>query len=250
MPTQPIDVVLPVHNEGESIAFVLREFYETTQKAGHSVRMIACEDGSTDNTVEQIREASATVPVFLITGQARKGYSRAVIDGFKASESELVGFIDSDGQCDPADFDRLYKELQSSGADLIVGYRNPRRDHWIRILMSRLFGIVYGFYFDIPLRDPSCPYLLIRRASLLRILEGNAGILQQGFWWEFFARAFAEDLNIRQVPVSHRDRVAGETVVYRPTKVPKIAWSHLRGLGLLRAELRQRRLARKSLAQA
>jgi hypothetical protein len=104
--------------------------------------------------------------------------------------------------------------------------------------MSALFNQAYQLYFNVGLKDPSCPYLIIKREALLRVLDGNVGIFKQGFWWEFFARAQARKLSICQVPVTHRVRTAGETVVYRPTKVPGIAWEHLRGLAKLSRELK------------
>jgi glycosyltransferase involved in cell wall biosynthesis len=234
-----VDVVLPAHNEGDSIERTLQEFYQVvTRHGGVPIRFVISEDGSRDNTLEVIQRVAQTLPLQLVTFPQRKGYSRAVIDGFRATQSELIAFIDSDGQCDPADFHVLHREMMTSDCDLVVGFRNPRRDHWLRLLMSVAFNQVYKLYFKVDLRDPSCPYLLIKREALLRVLEGNVGILKEGFWWEFFARARARHLSIRQVPVRHRARTAGVTVVYRPLKVPGIAWSHLRGLARLKRELR------------
>ena len=93
----------------------------------------------------------------------RKGYSRAVIDGFRATDSDWVACIDSDGQCDPRDFPQFAK--LRNGGDMVMGWRNPRSDPWIRKLMSSAFGSVYRIYFDVRLRDPSCPYILIRRRT-------------------------------------------------------------------------------------
>ena len=104
--------------------------------------------------------------------------------------------------------------------------------------MSNLFGCVYRLFFSIPLRDPSCPYLLIRRNALQEILKGNVGILKQGFWWEFVARCVAAGLRIKEIPVRHRERSAGQTQVYLPSKVPRIAFEHLRGLLQLKRELK------------
>ena len=103
--------------------------------------------------------------------------------------------------------------------------------------MSGAFKTVYRNFFCVPVRDPSCPYLLINRAGLNEILSGNVGILKQGFWWEFLARAVAANLRIVETPVRHRARTAGVTQVYRPTKVPRIAVEHLIGLYHLRREL-------------
>jgi glycosyltransferase involved in cell wall biosynthesis len=233
---QSIDVVLPAHNEGASIGATLREFYRTVAvEAGIPIRFVVCEDGSSDDTLPVLKALAAELPLKLISDPVRKGYSRAVIDGLGATESEWVACIDSDGQCDPADFARLL--ALRDGADLVVGWRNPRSDPWIRKAMSGAFGGVYRMFFDVGLHDPSCPYILIRRAGLERILAGNVGILKQGFWWEFFARAAALGLVLRETPVRHRLRSSGTTQVYRPAKVPRIALEHLLGLLRLRKEL-------------
>ena len=233
-----IDIVLPVHNEAESIGSTLTEFHRVVSSENRiPIRFIVCEDGSRDNTVEVLQQLCQELPILLLTEKGRKGYSRAVIDGFKASTSDLVGFIDSDGQCDPVDFRAFVEAHQTGDYDLVFGYRNPRQDHPVRILMSNLFGLVYRSIFSIPLRDPSCPFLLVRQDALREILRGNLGILKQGFWWEFVARSVGAGLRIKEIPVKHRVRSAGQTQVYLPTKVPRIAYEHLKGLFQLKREL-------------
>jgi len=207
-------------------------------EGGQPIRFVVTEDGSTDDTVPVLENLATELPLQLISASVRKGYSRAVIDGFRATTADWVGFIDSDGQCDPADMLRLAR-LRNENTDLVVGWRNPRSDAWIRKAMSGAFKTVYRMLFPVWLRDPSCPYLLINRTGLEKILSGDVGILKQGFWWEFLARAVAANLRIVETPVRHRARVAGMTQVYRPTKVPRIAAEHLLGLYRLRQELRK-----------
>jgi glycosyltransferase involved in cell wall biosynthesis len=233
---ETIDVVLPAHNEGASIGATLRDFYRKVMvESKIPIRFVVCEDGSSDDTVPVLHKIAEEVPVKLISHPVRKGYSRAVIDGMRASDSEWVAFIDSDGQCDPGDFAKLV--ALRNGADLVMGWRNPRSDVLVRKLMSGAFGLVYRALFDVRVRDPSCPYLLVRRSALQKILAGNVGILKQGFWWEFVARASALRLRIVQTPVRHLVRKSGMTQVYRPTKVPRIAAEHLLGLWKLKREL-------------
>lgn len=231
-----IDLVLPVHNEGASIAETLREFHEKVAvQASIPIRFVICEDGSSDDTVPVLQALARELPIKLISDPMRKGYSRAVIDGLRATDSEWVACIDSDGQCDPADFVQL--AATRAGHDMVMGYRNPRLDSLMRKVMSGAFGLVYRRFFRVRLRDPSCPYVLINRAGLNAILAGNAGILKQGFWWEFVARATALGLRIKELPVRHRVRASGTTKVYRLTRIPRIAIEHLSGLRTLRAEL-------------
>jgi dolichol-phosphate mannosyltransferase len=233
---EAIDVVVPAHNEAASIGPTLRDFYRTVAIQNHiPIRFVVCEDGSTDDTVPVLERLRQELPLKLISDPIRKGYSRAVIDGMRGTESEWVAFIDSDGQCDPEDFSRLVTLRE--GADLVMGWRNPRSDPWIRKAMSGMFGLVYRMFFDVRVRDPSCPYLLVHRAGLQKIISANIGILKQGFWWEFLARASRAGLRIVETPVRHRNRASGVTQVYRPTKVPRIAAEHLLGLWKLKREL-------------
>jgi glycosyltransferase involved in cell wall biosynthesis len=242
-----IDVVLPVHNEGASIAATLREFHRVVMlEGGQPIRFVVCEDGSSDDTVPVLQKLAVELPLKLISDPVRKGYSRAVIDGFRGTTSDWVAFIDSDGQCDPADM--LHLATLRDGADLVMGWRNPRSDPWIRKAMSGAFKTVYRIFFRVPVRDPSCPYLLINRTGLNEILSGNVGILTQGFWWEFLARAAAANLRIVETPVRHRARTVGTTQVYRPTKVPRIAAEHLVGLYYLRRELNAQSWKRHSVS--
>src|SRR5262245_1723256 len=166
-----IDGVLPVHNEGASIGETLREFHRVVMLEGDQpIRFVVCEDGSSDHTVPVLQNLAIELPLKLISDPVRKGYSRAVIDGFRGTTSDWVGFIDSDGQCDPADMLRL-AALRNEGADLVMGWRNPRSDPWIRKAMSGAFNTVYRMFFHVPVRDPSCPYLLINRGGLEKILS-------------------------------------------------------------------------------
>jgi len=234
-----IDVIVPVHNEENAIGTVLREFYDVVHvKGGHDIRFVVCEDGSKDNTVGVLKELSKSLPIQLYSKKERLGYSQAVVNGMRNSTADIVCFIDSDGQCDPKDFLHLHPLITDN--HLVIGYRNPRKDHWSRILMSKAFGVLYTLLFGIRLIDPSCPFIFIKRESLNKILSGNIPILGYGLWWEFMARAFAMKLRVVQHPVNHRDRFDGDTQVYKINRLPGIALTHIRGLFQLKTELRRK----------
>lgn len=225
----PINIVSPVHNEGESIRKTLKEFYDFYENSNFEMNFIISEDGSTDNTLSEINYVKKTHNLMLISEETRKGYSKAVIDGLKKVEHNVVSFIDSDGQCDPADFERLYSEF--NGNNLVIGYRNPRNDSNFRKFISYLFKVFYINIFKIKLIDPSCPYFVTSKKNINKILSTKEiGILEQGFWWEFYARAIYLGVEIIEVPINHRNRSGGKTVVYKFNKLPKIAFTHLKNL--------------------
>lgn len=228
MPTEnpSIQVLLPVYNEEESIENVIREIYDELSKS-LSVQFIICEDGSKDNTKNILKKLSQTIPMKLILSDARKGYSRAVIDGLQQVSTDYAAAFDSDGQYTPKDFWRLYEKRLA--CDVCIGWRKNREDTLIRKLASNFFKIFYQFLFRVPIHDPSCPLLLISKPVLTKILN-DLGTLKEGFWWEFIARTHSRGFTIHEVPIEHRKRFAGNTQVYKFSKMPRIFISHLLGI--------------------
>jgi dolichol-phosphate mannosyltransferase len=233
--TARIDVVMPVHDEGAGIAATLREFHRQAAADGISIRFVVCEDGSTDDTLRVLESLRAELPMLLLHETARRSYSQAVLAGLRASSSAVVAAVDADGQYDPRDLKPLLEALE--GRDLARGYRDHRADPWPRLAMSWSFSLFYRFLFPYPAKDPSCPFVLVRRNLLERLLAGGIGVLRQGFWWEFLARAAATSAVMAEVPVRHRARPDGGSRVYRPVLLLGIAWSHALGLLRLRREL-------------
>jgi len=221
-----IQIVLPVHNEESCIEAVIREIYDEIS-AQVPVEFIICEDGSKDKTKEILQRLSQEIPMKLILSDARKGYSQAVIDGFKLATADYVLALDSDGQCSPKDFWKFYE--QRKDYDVLIGWRKPRNDTFSRRLMSGMFKVLHKILFNVPVHDPSCPFLLVKRKVLGAVLN-DLGILKQGFWWEFIARVYGKGFTIKEIPVQHRLRSAGTTKVYHLNKMPKIVSSHVLGL--------------------
>ena len=217
-----LEVLLPIHNESESIAATIREIYEVLGPLVR-VRFILCEDGSADNTQEVLNAIATEVPAKLFLSDTRKGYSRAVRDGMMQQEAPYLLCLDSDGQCDPRDFKKFW-DIRDS-ADILIGWRVDRADTWMRKLMSRSFYHVWRVLYRCPIHDPSCPFVLARRA-VIQELWPQMGAMQQGFWWEFTARAKRLGLSIGELPVHHRARAAGVTQVYSLKKLPGIGYRH------------------------
>tara|TARA_Y100000768_G_scaffold388909_1_gene388585 strand:- start:1779 stop:2495 length:717 start_codon:yes stop_codon:yes gene_type:complete len=221
-----IEIVTPVHNEGASIYSTLDEYYTFLKNVDIDIKFVISEDGSTDDTLNEIEKFGLKTDIKLITSKNRKGYSKAVIDGLKETSSDIVCFIDSDGQCDPKDLLKLLEKF--NGNNLVIGNRKPRSDNSFRLFISFIFKIFYVYLTKIKLSDPSCPYFISSRKNIEKILDTeNIGILKQGFWWEFYARATYLNIDILEVTVNHRKRKSGSTVVFKTTKLPRIAIDHI-----------------------
>ena len=228
-----VSVILPVHNEADSIEGVVREIYEALSPEV-DVRFVICEDGSKDGTKQVLTNLAAKLPMTLEMSDGRKGYSQAVLDGLRLVTTPYFLCLDSDGQCDPNDFAALWARREE--ADVVIGNRVDRQDTWQRRTQSRAFRAVFRAMFKVRLADPSCPFVL-GRPDVVECFPGESPVLDQGFWWEFVARVAGHGLRIVEVPVHHRTRAAGETKVYTWKTIPGIARSHLAGLARIRREV-------------
>lgn len=235
-PRPEVQILLPVHNEAESIEGTIREIYEEISPKV-PLEFIICEDGSSDNTKEILTRLSQQLPMKLITSDERKGYSQAVRDGMRALDAPLLLCLDSDGQCDPKDFWQFW-DIRD-GYDVLMGWRVRRADNLLRRTLSRTFYLFYQLLFRVPVHDPSCPYILANKRVIERLVP-ELGEMQQGFWWEFVARVHRRGFSIREMPVNHRLRTAGVTQVYKLRKMPGIGYRHFVALFKIWAQTRSR----------
>jgi dolichol-phosphate mannosyltransferase len=233
-----LQILLPIHNEADSIEQTVREIHESLGFVSHE--FIFCEDGSRDNTKAILRRLAEEIPAKLLLSDTRKGYSRAVRDGMFAADAPYLLCLDSDGQCDPRDIEAFWNARRT--ADVLMGWRVKRADGILRRLMSGFFFVFWKAVFAAPVHDPSCPFVLTPLA-IVRAIACELGEMEQGFWWEYVARIYRRGWSIREFPVHHRERAAGVTQVYRLKKLPGIGYRHFRALFRIHQQTQQRSAA-------
>ena len=226
MPIPDVEVLLPVHNEAESIGVTTHGIYSELSPLVN-VGFIVCEDGSRDNSKDVLRHLERELPMRLNLSDARKGYSQAMREGMAMAEAEFLLCLDSDGQCDPKDFPKFW--MSRNSADVLIGWRTNRADTFVRRAFSRFFYLIYQSVFRTSVHDPSCPFVLMRR-RVAQTLAAELGAMQEGFWWEFVARAHRRGFTIREFGVNHCVRSSGETQVYKWRKMPGIFFRHVAAL--------------------
>jgi len=114
--TTEISVVIPAKNEQISIASLIKKLQKTFLK--HTFEIIIIDDGSTDNTAQLALDAGAKV----ISHPYSKGNGAAIKTGAREAQSDIIVFMDADGQHAPEDILRLLAKLEQ-GYDLVVGAR-------------------------------------------------------------------------------------------------------------------------------
>ena len=85
-----ISVVIPVHNERDSVGPLLEGLTGVLDGLGRPYELILVDDGSTDDTLARLREAATRYPtLWVIRLRANFGQAAALAAGFDRAEGEL-----------------------------------------------------------------------------------------------------------------------------------------------------------------
>ena len=119
-------VVIPLFNERDSVGPLHVELTRVMQAAGRAYEVIFVDDGSTDDSIEVLREIKSQDPnVRVIRLGRNSGQTAALACGFAKATGDVIIAMDADGQNDPADIPRLLAKLDE-GYDLASGWRTER----------------------------------------------------------------------------------------------------------------------------
>ncbi|MFQ5827708.1 MAG: glycosyltransferase family 2 protein [Candidatus Methylomirabilia bacterium] len=238
MPEQrigPISLVILAHNEAEVIEQVVRDYHAEVISRLPGSEFIIVEDGSRDRTWEILQGLRGELGLTVIHREERRGYTAALKEALSLPKHDVIFFSDSDGQHDPRDFWRLAKRIPY--CDLVIGFKQPRRDPLYRLLMSRVFNILIGFVFKLRLRDINCGFRLMRR-ELVDELVRDDWQMKACIATELSIRAFYKGYRIDEVPVRHRPRPFGESRGLPLRQIPRSVIHVLREFVIMRRKIK------------
>jgi glycosyltransferase involved in cell wall biosynthesis len=209
-----LSVVVPVHNERESLAELVAAIDAATRQLGCTSEVIFIDDGSTDDTLDRLMALADDRPDLRVVSFRRNfGKSQALECGFQMTRGDFVLTIDADLQDDPADLPRMYETLTRDRLDIVSGWRRERQDGLLKVGSSKLFNnVVVRLLFGASFRDMNSG-LKLYRGNVARDLHLYGGMHR-------FIPLIATEMGYRvtEVPVSHHERKYG-TSKYRWTKM-------------------------------
>ncbi|GJM42757.1 MAG: hypothetical protein DHS20C20_30390 [Ardenticatenaceae bacterium] len=199
---------MPAFNEAENIPNMVADVLRVVPQLADDFEIIVVDDGSRDDTAVVTQQLAAQHPQLrLVQHEMNRGYGTAVLTGLTHATKELVFFTDADRQFDLAEIEKLLEHIET--ADLVVGYRAPRRDPFMRRLNGKGWSWLVTLLFGYTARDIDCAFKLMRRTVVER-LQDEIGSGGATFSAEFLVRAKKAGFKIVEVPIrGHRPRVAG-----------------------------------------
>jgi glycosyltransferase involved in cell wall biosynthesis len=204
--TPELSIVIPVRNESPNITPLYDELTQTLGKYGRSYEIVVVDDGSTDDSFEQLATIQARDPrVRVIRFRRNFGQTAAFAAGFAFARGRYVVTADGDLQNDPKDIPAMVALIER-GNDIVCGWRKDRKDRFFtRRIPSMLANRLISWATGVALHDYGCS-LKVFRAEIVKPLRLYGEMHR-------FLPAIASQMGVQiaELVVNHRPRRAGVT---------------------------------------
>lgn len=198
-------IVIPLKDEAQSIPHLYKELTEIFKKIGHSYEIIFIDDGSSDDSLNILRQlGKKDDKVRIIKFRANFGKSEALSAGFEASRGHVIITLDADLQDDPNDIPALIEKL-NEGYDLVSGWRKKRIDTLTKRISSLLFNSGSSLISGVKLHDLNCGLKVFTK-------EVADELYLHGELHRFIpVLAFKKKFKVTEVIVNNRERKFGKS---------------------------------------
>lgn len=205
---------MPAYNEESNLPGMIKDVVEVMRAHTTDFEIVVTNDGSKDRTGAVLRELAQRYPQLRpIDHPVNQGYGAAVYTAITHASKDLIFFTDSDRQFRLDEIEHLLPYVAT--ADMVVGYRAPRRDPPLRVLFGKGWSSLVTVLFGYTARDIDCAFKLFRRQVIETV---GPHIQSRGatFSAEFLVRTKRAGFVIKEVPVSHLPRTAGSPTGAKP----------------------------------
>ncbi len=200
-----ISVVVPIFNEQENILPLFERLRSSLEKLDKTFEIIFVNDGSTDASLEIVKNIQANFSFVKIIDFAKNfGQHVAIIAGFENACGNLVITIDADLQNPPEEIARISEQFDK-GFDVIGTIRRIRNDSAFRRYCSKILNKLRKIITKIPITDQGC----MLRGYSQNIAKKTAQKSVRSTFIPILAYTLAE--NPTEIYVEHAHRNAGKS---------------------------------------
>ena len=200
-----LSVIVPAYNEGFVIKNNLLEIKKTLSSSVDSFEILAVDDGSSDNTREEILKASAENPEIIYAGyEKNRGKGGAVKHGVSMASGDVIGFIDADLDIAPSHLVKFYEHMNGNGCDVVIGskmHKDSKLDYPpLRKFVSLGYYVILKVLFGMKIKDTQTGIKLYR-SSVLKKVAPKLRVKGYAFDIEVLALCAHEGAVIEEMPV-------------------------------------------------
>ncbi|MGA8169613.1 MAG: glycosyltransferase family 2 protein [Methylocystis sp.] len=169
--TPELSVVVPVFNETGNLRPLTERLTPVLEELGLSFEVVLIDDGSSDETLQILRELNAADPRFSALSFSRNfGKEIAIAAGLDAARGRAVVVMDADLQ-HPPEVIPQFVEKWREGYQNVYGRRVDRAtDPKLRTVFTRLFYRLIGHFGDVALPEGAGDFRLLDRQAVDALL--------------------------------------------------------------------------------
>lgn len=200
-----LSLVIPSYKEGEHIYDNLMTISRVLDDKGIEFELVPVNDGSPDNTGEEIKRASLSDPrIRPVSYEVNRGKGGAIKEGVLNSKGDIIGFLDADLDLSPDHVPEFLKEMETSGCDVVIGskmHKDSKLEYpFARKVFSLCYYIMLKVLFGLKTRDTQTG-VKIYKGDLLRSIVPIMRVKGYAFDIEMLALAVRKGASVREMPV-------------------------------------------------
>ena len=200
--SSPLSIIIPVFNEAKCIAQTLSKLSDILEKSNFEYEIIVVDDGSTDNTRQNIPDTKHTR---VISHESNMGYGAAIKTGLTKTVFERVCITDADGTYPLDEIPKLNTLMQDH--DMVVGSRTGAQVEysWLRKIPKFFLKYYIEFITDKEVPDINSGLRIFNRAKALEFykLYPNGFSFTTTITIAFITNGF----NVLFDPISYKKRI-------------------------------------------
>ena len=208
-PEVTLSVVVPVFNEDQTIATVIRRLFAEIPQ---DLEVIVVNDGSTDRTAELVEACAVQDHRIRVIHQNNAGKAAALRKGFELSRGEVVIIQDGDLEYDPAEIVHVIQPILEGRADVVYGSRflvrrEARVLYFYHYLANRVLTFLSNALTNLNMTDIETGYKAFRGDIIRNMIIESKGF---GIEVEITAKVAKLAAVIYEVPISYYGRTYQE----------------------------------------
>jgi dolichol-phosphate mannosyltransferase len=205
-----ITLVIPTYNESQNMPILLEKVFNVFRDSGLDGKVIVVDDNSPDRTWEIVEGLKGKYQGLEVLRRLNeRGLSSAVLHGFRASKSDILGVMDADLSHPAEKIPELVEPIINGEADIVIGSRyieSGEIGDWAlqRKISSKLATLAVRGLTSV--KDPMSGFFFLKR----QVIE-NVELSPKGFkiGLEILVRGKYD--KVVEVPILFQDRIYGET---------------------------------------
>lgn len=229
-------IVMPAYNEEENIREVVEAWYPVLSEKDPKSKLVVADSGSVDKTHAILEELQITHPNLEILTETDRQHGpklMALYDYAIKKGADYIFQTDSDGQTDPAEFEKFWNHRNQY--DVILGYRKTREDGRGRLFVERTVCFLLKLYFGVKVPDANAPFRLMKTDIVRKYLynlpmEYGLPNIMLTTYYVFYKE------KVKFATISFKPRQGGVNSVNIP-RIIKIGWQALYDFWVLRKDM-------------